>query len=68
MLQQMLVEIRQQELRAEADRERLARLARPARADRRRTLRGRPSLTDRLRRIGVQLRRDNPVRDRHSTI
>ena len=62
MLNQMLVEIRQQELLAEAARERLARAARAAESERRTLHRG-PSIAARLRGLGRQLRRPQPVAD-----
>jgi hypothetical protein len=60
MLNQMLVEIRQQELLAEAARERLVRAARAADSERR-TLKPGPSIAARLRSLGRQFRRPQPA-------
>jgi hypothetical protein len=62
MLNQMLVEIRQQELLAEAARERLVRAARAAESERRTVQRG-PSIAARLRGLARQFRRPQPAAD-----
>lgn len=58
----MLVKIHQQELRAEADRERLVRIAQAGRAQRRQTV-DRLSLMARLRSLALDLRRPRPPVD-----